>query len=299
MKPVPFMRSLLSVPGNRPSMLEKARGLPADGLHLDLEDAVPPAEKERARETVQELLPGFPLRAQAVVVRVNPLASGLIEADLDAIMGPHLDGISLPKVESPQDVIDVDAMMSEREKTPGLAPGYTGLYVWIETPKAMLAAHAIACSSKRVKALLFGADDFTREMGMPRTRGGNELAFARWTVALAARAARVLAIDASYPDFQDEEGLVRDALAARGVGFQGKFLIHPRQIDPVNRIFLPSSGEIEEARRIVAAFEEAVALGHATTSLDGSMIDTAIAGRARRVLALAEADARKEAGPLA
>lgn len=291
-----LLRSLLSVPGNRPAMLEKAGGLPADGLHLDLEDAVPPAEKERARQMVREALPGFALRGQLVLVRVNPLASGLTGADLDGVLGPHLDGISLPKVESPQEVATVDAMLWEREERLGLAAGRTTLFVWIETPRAMLAAYPIACASKRVRALLLGADDFTREMGIPRTREGEELDFARWTVALAARAVGVLALDSAYPNYQDEEGLVQDALRARRMGFQGKFLIHPRQVDPVNRVFRPWPREVEEAERIVAAFEEAVARGHATTSLDGSMIDTAIAERARRVLALAQAAREKEAG---
>lgn len=283
------IRSLLSVPGNRPTMLEKARTLPADALHLDLEDAVPPAEKERARAMVREVLPGFALGGQVVVVRVNSLSSGLMEADLDAIVSPHVEALSLPKVESPGDVTSVEGMLSDREARAGLAPGRIGLFVWIETARAVLEAYPIACASKRVRALLLGADDFTREMGIPRTKEGEELAFARWMVSLAARAAGVLALDTGYPDYQDEEGLLREAQLARGMGFQGKFLIHPSQIEPVNRVFFPSSDEIEAARRVVDAFDAAVAQGRATTSLEGSLIDTAIAARARRLLALAEA----------
>ncbi len=289
-----FIRSLLSVPGNRPTMLEKARNLPADGLHLDLEDAVPPSEKEPARQIVRELLPGFALRGQVVTVRVNSLSTGLIEGDLDAVLCSHVAAISLPKAESPQDVAAVDAMLSEREEKLGLAPGLIGIFVWIETARAMLEAYPMARASTRVRALLLGADDFTREMGIPRTRAGDELAFARWTVALAARAAGVLALDTGYPDYQDEEGLVREAQLARRMGFQGKFLIHPSQIEPVNSAFRPASGEIEMAQRVVDAFEAAVAQGRATTSLEGSLIDTAIAGRARSLLAFAQAASQRE-----
>ncbi len=280
------MRSILSVPGNRPAMLEKARSLPADALHLDLEDAVPPAEKDLARQTVRQVLPGFALLGQMIVVRVNSLSTGLTGADLEAVICLQVDAISLPKSESAEDVARVDSMLAAREKDLGQPVGTTGLLVWIETPKAVLAASQIASASARTIALLLGADDFTREMGIPRTKEGNELDFARWMVALAARAAGVLAIDTGYPDFRDEEGLVKEAWRARRMGFHGKFLIHPGQIDPVNRVFSPSPEEAHEAQRVLAAFEEALALGHATTSLDGSLIDTAIAGRARRILEL-------------
>lgn len=282
-----LIRSLLSVPGNRPNMLQKARDLPADALHLDLEDSVPPAEKEHARLAVREVLPGFARRGQTVVVRVNPLPSDLTSSDLDAIVCRHLDGISLPKVESREDVVAVDAMIAERELRLGLTPGGIGLFVWIETARAMLAAYPIAAASKRIRALLLGADDFTREMAIPRTREGEELTFVRWTVAIAARAAGVLALDTSFPAYQDAEGLVRDAQRARSMGFNGKFLIHPSQIDSVNSVFTPSPEEIEEARQVVEAFDKAVAGGHATTSIGGSMIDIAIAERARRVLEIA------------
>ncbi|MDP2661810.1 MAG: CoA ester lyase, partial [Dehalococcoidia bacterium] len=210
-----FIRSILSVPGNRPAMLEKARSLPADALHLDLEDSVPPAEKERARQTVRQALPGFPLQRQMMVVRVNSLSTGLTEADLDAVLCPHLNAISLPKAESAMDVARVDAMMTAREKAVGLPVGRISLLVWIETPRAVLVASQIASASERTVALLLGADDFTREMGIPRTKEGQELDFARWMVALAARAAGILALDTGYPDFRDEDGLVKEAWRAR------------------------------------------------------------------------------------
>jgi len=293
---ISLIRSLLSVPGNRPAMLEKARSLPADAIHLDLEDAVPPAEKEHARETVRAVLPGFASGGQIIVVRVNSLATGLTTADLDVVLSADVDAISMPKAESGDDITTMDRMLAEREGKLGLSPGGIRLLVWIETPKAVLSAYEIASASKRIAGIILGADDFTREMGIPRTKEGQELDFARSMVALAARAAGVLALDTGYPDFRDEEGLAKEAWHARRMGFQGKFLIHPGQIGPVNTIFSPSADEVEQARRVVAAFEEAVASGRATTSLDGSLIDTAIAGRARRVLETAEAARQREAG---
>lgn len=294
MSTLTLMRSLLSTPGNRENMLEKARGLPADGLHLDLEDSVPPLEKERARQVVCRALPGFALFGQTVVVRVNSLSSGLIEADLDSVVMPGVDGISLPKVGSPRDVAEVDEMISQRELKAGLSLGSTSLFVWIETPGAVVSAYPIACASHRVRALLLGADDFTREMDIPRTKQGRELSYARWAISVAARAAGVLALDTGYPDYRDEKGLISEARLARRVGFHGKFLIHPDQIGPVNRIFSPAPEDVEEAKRVIEAFEEAVANGRATTALDGSMIDTAIAGRARRLLAMAKAVENRE-----
>jgi citrate lyase subunit beta/citryl-CoA lyase len=276
-------------------MMEKARTLPADAILLDLEDSVPPAEKERARELVRQVLPGFALAGQAVLVRVNSLSSGLLPADLEAVLTPQVTGISLPKVDSPQEIATVDALLGERERALGLAPGATGLFVWIETPRAMVRAYELASASKRIKAVLFGADDFTREMGIPRSRTGEELSFARWTVSLAARAAGVLAIDTPYPDYQDKQGLIQDAQQARRMGYQGKFLIHPSQVEPVNQVFLPSPEEIEEARQVVEAFEAALAQGYATASLKGTMIDTAIAERARRLIAWAKAASSKGA----
>lgn len=289
-----IIRSLLSVPGNRTGMLEKARDLPADALHLDLEDAVPPGEKETARQILAKLLPGYARRGQLVTVRVNPLDTGLTAGDLDAVMSPDLYGISLPKPESPEDVLAVDRMITEREALAGLRPGQIRLLVWIETPRAVLRAYEIASASQRIAAIILGADDFTREMAIQRTKQGAELDFARWMVALAARASGVLGLDTGYPDFRDEEGLISEAAHARQMGFDGKFLIHPSQIGPVNQIFRPSEEEVQQAGRVSEAFAEAVSRGEATTSLDDSLIDTAIARRAQQVLEKARLAAERE-----
>jgi len=288
------LRSLLSVPGIRPNMIERARSLPADALVLDLEDSVPPAEKEQARALVRDSLAGLALRGQKVFVRVNALSTGLIQSDLEAVVGPGLDGISLPKVESTADVQQADALVAALERERGLEVGRIVLIPWIETARAIIKAVEIAGSSARLVGVFFGADDFTRDMGIQRSREGSELFYARSVIAVAARAAGVLALDTAFPDFSDEEGLVAEAELAKRLGYRGKFVIHPRQIEPVNRIFQPTSDEIDHAKKVVEAFDAAVAQGHAATSLDGQMIDIAIAQKARDLLALAEAVASKE-----
>jgi citrate lyase subunit beta/citryl-CoA lyase len=275
-------------------MIEKARSLPADVLVLDLEDSVPPAQKEQARTLVRGSLRGLALRGQKVFVRVNSLSTGLIQPDLEAVVGQGLDGISLPKVESAVDVHQADTLIAALEEEHGLEVGRIMLVPWIETAKAILKAEEIAGSSRRLVGVFFGADDFTRDMGIQRSREGGELFYARSVIAVAARAAGVLALDTAFPDFSDEEGLIREAEQAKRLGYKGKFVIHPRQIEVVNNIFRPSAEEIAHARRVVEAFEAAVGQGHAATSLDGEMVDTAIAQKAKELLSLAEAIARKE-----
>jgi citrate lyase subunit beta/citryl-CoA lyase len=199
------LRTLLSVPGIRPNMIEKARTLPVDGLMLDLEDSVPPAEKERARDIVAGYLPGMTLAGQYICVRVNVAASGLMRRELQAVVGERVQGISVPKVESASEIGDVDDAVAALERERGLPVGHTELLPWIETARGVLHAFEILNSSPRIAAVLFGADDFTRDMGIVRTKEGTELAHARWQVSLAARAAGVLALDTAYPDFNDEE----------------------------------------------------------------------------------------------
>jgi len=291
---VELLRTLLFVPGNRESMIQKARLLPADVLVLDLEDSVPLEEKGRARELVRRSISGLALAGQKVFVRVNPIAGGLAEDDLKAVVCQGLDGISLPKVDSGEDIERVDALLNALERGKGLKPGYIKLIPWVETAKAILNAFEIASSSSRVAGIAFGAEDFTRDMEIVRSKVGDELLYPRSMVAIAAKAAGVAALDTPYTEFKDEQGLIEESKLARKLGFRGKFVIHPSQIEPVNQIFSPSPEEVAHARRVVEAFEAAKARGSAATSLDGMMIDTPIAERARRLLMLAQAITNKE-----
>jgi citrate lyase subunit beta/citryl-CoA lyase len=283
-----LLRSLLFVPGVRPDMLQKAGGLPADALVPDMEDSVPVAEKARARETIARVLPSLARRGQKVIPRANSLASGLLADDLAAIAGPHIFGVTVGKVESSWTVAQIDALISALERRAGLAPGAIRLIPWIESAKAVAHALEICAASPRIVAVAFGAEDFTADMGIPRTEDGAEVAYPRSAVAVAARATDVAALDTPRVNFRDPEGLRRDAALGRQLGYRGKFAIHPSQIEAINAAFTPSAEEVEYARRVVQAAEEAEARGHGATSLDGKMIDVPIVVRARKLLALAQ-----------
>lgn len=288
------LRTLLSVPGNRQKMIDKARHLPADVLILDLEDSIPRSEKAAARTMVRESIAGMALAGQQVFVRINSMAGGLALEDLEAVIAPGLDGINQPKPATASDVIKVADIIERLERERGIEGGSIKLLPWVETAKGLLNAFDIASASPRVVGIVFGAEDFALDTGIMRTEEGDELLYPRMTVVVAARAAGVAAVDTPYNNFRDEAGLVKEATLVRNLGFDGKFLIHPDQIAPVNRIFRPTEEEIDRARQVVAAFEEAEAQGLGSTSLDGKMIDTPIANQARRLLTIADAIARRE-----
>lgn len=290
------LRTLLVVPGNRQNMIEKARSLPADVLVLDLEDSVPTAEKANARALVRDSIAGLALKGQRVFVRINSLASGYAQQDLEAVISDGIDGISQPKPSSGDEIRRVEAIIERLERERGMRQGHVKLIPWVETAKGVLNAFEIASASPRVVGIAFGAEDFTLDTGMERTEEGSELLHPRVMVVIAAKAADVIAIDTPYNDFRDEEGLIREARLARSLGFEGKFLIHPSQIDPVNQIFRPSAEEVTHARRVVEAFEAAEAQGFASTSLEGKMIDIPQANRARKLLMVADSIAQREKG---
>jgi len=288
-----LIRSLLFVPGNRADMMEKAMDLPADALILDLEDSVPPQEKERAREVVSANLPKMFKEGRPVFVRINPLMSGFTDEDLAAAVSPGLAGISLPKVEEAVDLEAINLKIEWFEGERGIESRGLALLPWIESPRALRNAYTIASASRRVMGLAFGADDYTLNMGIQRSREGEELVYPRQVIAVDARAAGVLPLDTPYVEYKDKEGLIRDCKRAKLAGFAGKFAIHPSQIEIINEAFLPAPQEIEEARRIIEIFENAVARGSAVASLNGRMIDTPVAERAKRLLEL-EKKAKRE-----
>ena len=290
------LRTLLVVPGNRQNMIEKAQTLPADVVVLDLEDSVPAAEKANARALVRDSIAGLAVKGRRVFVRINSLASGYAQQDLEAVIGDGIDGISQPKPSSGDEIRRVEAIIERLERERGMRQGHVKLIPWVETAKGLLNAFEIASASPRVVGIAFGAEDFTLDTGMERTEEGSELLHPRVMVVIAAKAADVIAIDTPYNDFRNEEGLIREARLARSLGFEGKFVIHPSQIDPVNQIFRPSAEEVAHARRVVEAFEAAEAQGFASTSLEGKMIDIPQANRARKLLMVAESIAQREKG---
>ena len=284
-------RSWMFVPGHRQRFIDKAMSLSCDVTMLDLEDGVTPSEKPAARELIAEALgrpkpPGGPAR----FVRINAVGGEHREADLRAAVRAGLEGLVLPKVESPQDVETVAAYLDGRETEVGLEQGSVGLAVAIETPRGMFNALAIADSSPRVVALMFGAEDYGWELGLPalREKEAAELIHARSTLTAAARAAHVQPVDAVWPDLGDEDGLRRDIGKSRRLGFSGKALFHPSQIDAINAAFAPTPEEIGYCERVTAAFDQAFARGEGSIAFEGRLIDRPIAERARATLRLAD-----------
>jgi citrate lyase subunit beta/citryl-CoA lyase len=288
-------RSILFVPGNKPRMLEKARTLPADAVMLDLEDGVPPQEKVAARATVRQALEAGPY-APAVILRPNSVGSGFFEADLREAFTAGVAGVCLPKAETAGDVERLATALSMVEQERGLPAGSVGILLMIETALGVLNAYAMASTSsagalsvqscRRVCALCLGGEDLARDLGAVRTRQGLELAHARAHLVLAARAAGAMAIDTVCTDLADPDGLLAEAREARQLGYSGKLVIHPAQIEPVHRAFTPSGEEVAYARRVLEAFAIAEARGDGVIALDGQMIDAPVVARAREVLAV-------------
>lgn len=282
-----LLRSLLFVPGNRQKMLDKARSFACDAVILDLEDAVPPAEKAAARTMVRTALETGGFRAP-VAVRVNDFGTGQTENDLEAVVLPGLAAVCLPKAGKPADVERLDSLLGKLEREGGLQAGSLAVLLLIETALGVIHAYRLATASKRVRALCFGGEDFCRDVGALRTKEGLEISHARGQILIAARAAGVAAVDTVYTDVNDQKGLLAEARLIRQMGYSGKLLVHPAQIEALHRAFAPTADEIDYAHRVMKAFEEAALRGEGVFSLDGKMIDEPIKARAREILMLAE-----------
>jgi len=282
-----MLRSLLFVPGNKANMIEKALGLKPDAFVPDMEDSVPAAEKANARATIAELLPRLAATGIPVIPRVNALETDWIKADLAAVVGPHVLGISVGKVRNPADISAISQLIGDLETRAKLDVGTIRVLPWIETAQAIVNVSAICAASERIVAVAFGGEDFTNDMGVERLEDESQVAYARQALCVAARAAHVLALDTPYFKLRNPDGLRENALHAKSIGFKGKFAIHPEQIGALNDCFSPSAQEIAHAERVVAAFEEAEARGRASTSLDGWVIDVPVVKRARALLELA------------
>jgi citrate lyase subunit beta/citryl-CoA lyase len=282
-----ILRSLLFVPGNKASMLEKALGLKPDAFVPDMEDSVPAAEKANARETIAGLLPRLAATSIPVIPRVNSLDTEWIEADLAALVGPHVFGISVGKVRRAGDIAAISRLIAKLETRAGLPVGKLHLVPWIETAEAIVNVAEICRASERIVAVAFGGEDFTNDMGVERLEDEAQIAYARQSLCVAARAAHVLALDTPYFKLRNPDGLRDNSLRAKSIGFKGKFAIHPEQIDALNECFSPSAQEVAHAERVVAAYEEAERRGRASTSLDGWVIDVPVVKRARALLELA------------
>jgi citrate lyase subunit beta/citryl-CoA lyase len=277
------VRSLLFAPGNHARRVEKALTLPADGVILDLEDAVAISEKATTRPTVTEAF-GIP-RAGKLYVRVNALSTEWCHGDIVAIVRSGLDGIILPKVEHGHELRTADWLIANLERERGLPVGSIDLIPIIETARGVSNLSRICRSGTRTKRLAFGAGDFTLDMGMVWTRSEAELLPHRAACVLESRAAGLEApMDTVWADLRDTDGFIASAKSAAALGFQGKMCIHPDQIAPANAAFTPDDAAVAQARRVVTAFDKAEAEGLASIQLDGQFIDYPIVQRARRVL---------------
>ncbi|MDA1090749.1 MAG: CoA ester lyase [Proteobacteria bacterium] len=278
-------RSLLFAPGNHPRKAEKVFTAAADVAILDLEDAVAMSEKAAARAAVVNALKAD--RSCLGYVRINAADTEFYADDLAAAVGPWLDGLIVPKVETAEQLVAADAEITALEARQGMEPGAVDLLPIVETAKGLDAVNAIAASGTRVRRLSFGAVDFAKDLNMRLTLDEWELTPARAAIALASRVAGLDApLDSVWVHYRDTPGLVRSAERVRDLGFQGKMCIHPDQVAPVNDAFTPSDDEVARAKTIVAAFEIAEAEGSASIQIDGFFVDYPVVEQARRTLAL-------------
>ncbi|MEV5296542.1 HpcH/HpaI aldolase/citrate lyase family protein [Amycolatopsis methanolica] len=281
-------RSVLYMPGANERALEKAKTLPADALILDLEDAVAPDAKEAARERVCAAAASGDYGSREVTIRVNGLDTEWHDADLRAAAQAGPAAVVVPKVNSAAEVHNI-----ERALELGGAPDSTKIWAMVETPVAMLHAEEIASASERLTVLVMGTNDLAKELHAEFVRGRAPLLGGLSLCLLAARATGKVILDGVYNDVKDLAGFEAECLQGRQFGFDGKTLIHPGQIEPCNRVFAPSDDEVAQARKIIAAFEEAKSEGRGVVTVDGRMIENLHVENAQRILALAEAIAGK------
>lgn len=280
----PILRSLLFVPGNTPRMLDRALNLRPDAFVPDMEDSVPWDEKTNAREVTAAYIPQLARTGVPVIPRVNSLDTSLLEDDLQAVIGPHIYGVSVGKMDNPDILGEVVGIMQKIELKAGLPIGTTKLVPWIESAESIVKLHEICLSSPRIVAIALGAEDFTNDMEIERTDADAEIAYARSAIAIAARATGILALDTPFFAFRDPDALRENSRSSRGIGFRGRFAIHPAQIGILNEVFSPSEEEVNHAHRVIDAFEEAAAMGRGSTSLDGKVVDVPVVKRAQALL---------------
>jgi len=280
-------RSLLYIPGNNPGMLQNCSIYGSDGVLLDLEDSISISEKDAARKLVKHALLSLDFGTVEKVVRINGRDTPFFEADLAEIVPAAPDAVRLPKVDSAEDVIETDRIISRIEAEHGLAPGSVGIQAMLETARAIVNVNSIAAASPRLVGLTLGGQDLAADLGIKATKLGLELLFARSAVVIAAKAFGLQAFDTVYTDVADLEGLAEAAAISVSLGFSGKAAIHPSQISVIHAAFTPEEKEVAKAAKIVAAAKEAEARGLGVIAVDGRMVDAPVVAQAARILELA------------
>jgi citrate lyase subunit beta/citryl-CoA lyase len=275
------------VPSNNEKMMSKAPTIACDVLTLDLEDSVPPAEKAKGREAIQNYLKTGRLEqaSPSLYVRINNWETQMTNDDLEAIVHPGLNGVCLAKCGEADNVRRLDWKLEELEQRRGMEVGSVGIQLLIETAKGVINAYPAACASPRVNSLIFGAVDYTKDMRVTLTSEGMEQLYARYHTAVAARAAGCIAIDCPFVAYQDVEAFDKSTQEGRQMGYEGRMLIHPSQIEPSHRIYTPSPERVEWAEGVKKVFEEeGIAKGSAAVSYKGNMVDTPVYENALTIL---------------
>lgn len=282
-------RTMMFVPGNNPAMVKDAGIYGADSIMFDLEDAVSMAEKDAARDLVYEALQTQDYGDAELVVRVNGQDTPYYANDVRAMVNAGIDVVRLPKAEDAEMVKKLDADITAAEKEFGREEGSTMLMAAIESAKGVINAYQIASASDRMMGIALSAEDYTTDMKTHRYPDGAELEFARNMILHAARAAGIAAFDTVFTNMNDVEGFQRETEHIHELGFDGKSLVNPRQIDWVNKVYEPTKKEIENALDVEAAIEEAHQKGSGVISMNGQMVDRPVVLRAQRVIRLAKA----------
>lgn len=288
------MRSIMYVPGNNPKMVEKAPSIPADIITLDLEDAVPPSEKDVARKMIAENLKYAASGGSQVYVRLNNWETGMTNDDLEAVVLPGLDGVTLAKTGEAADVKRLEWKLEELEQRRGIPVGTVKISMLLETAKGIINAYECCKASPRNVNAIFGAVDYCRDMRIKLTDDGEEQLWGRAITAIAARAAGIVAIDAPFVSYQNIPAFERNVAIGKQMGYEGRMIIHPSQVEPSNRMYAPDPADVEWATGVVKVFEEeGLAKGKAAVSYLGKMVDTPVYLNAKDILAAqAEIDAK-------
>lgn len=277
-------RSMLFLPGNTPNMIINGDALGADSIILDLEDAVSPDEKDAARLLVRSAIERMGFSGVEITVRINSIDTDYWRDDLEAIVPLKPDLIMPPKASCAEDIKKVDSYISGIEERCGMPQGSVRLIPLIETALGVENAYAIASACPRVAAIFLGGEDLTADLRCKRTKGGNEIDYARKRLVVAARAAGVDAVDTPFTDVNDDEGIAVDAEYAKSLGFTGKSAIAPRHVKVINSVFSPTQKDIDYARMVFEAIRIGKEQGKGAVSLLGKMIDKPIVERARQTL---------------
>lgn len=274
------------VPGNNPGMMQDAFIYGPDSIMLDLEDSVTMAEKDAARLLVYNALKTIDYGQTEMVVRVNPLSTPYGRKDVEAVVKAGVDVIRMPKTETAEEIVELEAEIEKVERELGCV-GRTQIMAAIESALGVVNAYAIATASKRMMGIALGAEDYCANLKTQRTPEGSELLLARETIVVAARAAGIDALDTVYSNLNDMETFRREVETIKKLGFDGKSIINPRQIEIVNEVFAPTQKEIDKARTILAAIKEAEEKGSGVIAVNGKMVDRPVVLRAQRTIDLA------------